>query len=166
MIISLHSKNFRRYGAVVVLAALSVSSAFAQLSKRWDELPDSLRDKNVTAVLHGGRTERGKFVEARPDLLILQGKTRVEIPRQSVSSLAIDRPSESHLQEAHHIIHIGYSTAFRRLFSPAAILGLVEVPAVTAYSAVTVPFCALGDLVGAPRREGGATAIYMLPDRK
>jgi hypothetical protein len=139
---------------------------FAQLSKRWDELPDVLREKNVTAVLHGGHAERGTFVEIGPDVLVLLGKARIEIPRKSISSLAIEHPAKSHLEDAHHVIHVGYSTAFRRLFSPAAILGIIEVPIMTGYSAVTLPFCALGDAIGAPRKEGTSTAIYLLPDKK
>jgi hypothetical protein len=52
----------------------------------------------------------------------------------------------------HHLADLGdgMSKSFRRgfgwLFSPAAALGLVTIPATVAWGAVAAPFCLLGDL--------------------
>jgi hypothetical protein len=64
---------------------------------------------------------------------------------------------------SHRILHDGYAHGFRHLFSPEAPVGLIEVPAITAYAAVTLPFCVLGDILGVNRRERIAEEIRILP---
>jgi hypothetical protein len=145
--------------AVVIVASLETTSA--KTPKHWSELREFLKDKYVTVVEKGGRSQRGRFVTTSTDSLTIEDGQTAEIPRDSISSLRVDLPRKTRLEELGGVLHKGYSDTFRDLFSPAAPVGIVGVPAVTAYAIVATPFCILGDIFG--ERKPSPVDIEIVP---
>src|SRR5882724_11380990 len=104
MTISLHALRFQRAAAVAVLAAMSVPSLFAARPMHWEELPAYLQGKYVTAVMQDGKAHRGLFVETQSGSLVLKGSTRMELPRNAVSMLRVEQPTQGNVQNANRIL--------------------------------------------------------------
>jgi len=157
----LNCSILRRAAVVAVASSLMLSAAPPKVSKRWSQLSAYLYGKYVTVVLKGGGSQAGRFVSATPDVLTLEGGKTVS--RDLVVGLSAAPVNKSNLEKLGEVLHRGYKDSFESLFSPAAPLGIVGVPAVTAYAVVATPFCALGDLFG-DRKQPAPVEIQILPD--
>jgi hypothetical protein len=71
----------------------------------------------------------------------------VKIARSTLTRIQMYQPGNGH-----HLADLGngmsksFARGFGWLFSPAAPLGLVAIPATVAWGAVAAPFCLLGDM--------------------
>ena len=154
-------KNTRRFShlcrlAVYAAAAFSLSSsANAEVPKKWSELRVYLQGKYVTILTKDGKSQHGRFLGTSPEAVILDDgdgfdRRDVQVPRTSFTMIRVDL-EPANLEKFGWTLHRGYTHAFHRLFSEGAPLGIIEVPAITAYAVVTAPFCALGDLFARPK---------------
>ena len=156
-------KNTRRFPPIRRFAAFAATVVFlshslhAEVPKKWSELTTYLRGKYVTIVTKDGRRMQGHFVGTSPTDVILDDRTtgdlfygnNVLVPRATFTTIRVgSEPIQ--LEKLGRDLHRGYAHALRRLFSEAAPLGIVEVPIITAWAAISAPFCALGDLFAAP----------------
>jgi hypothetical protein len=148
----------RRFVAFAATAVFLTHSLHAEVPKKWSELTTYLRGKYVTIVSKDGRSVRGHFVGTSPNAVLLNTGNGGDlmysgsfaVPRATFTTIRVD-PEPVKLEKLGHDLHSGYAHAFRRLFSEAAPLGIVEVPAVTVWAVISAPFCALGDLFAPPR---------------
>jgi hypothetical protein len=157
--------HLRRAAAIAVAFTLSLAAA-PKVPKTWSELASYLRGKYVTITMKNGHSTKGLFVESRPDALVLAGGK--EVPRTMVVGVRLDGdPSieKSKLDQLGGILRTGYSHTLKNLFGPMAPIGIVEVPAVTAYAIVAAPFCALGDLFS-DRHKAPPIDIELVADTK
>ncbi len=101
---------------------------------------------NVTTS--DGKTISGACTSTDADALSLNSNQRiVKIARSTLTRIQMYQSGNGH-----HLADLGngMSKSFRMgigwLFSPAAPLGLVTIPATVAWGAVAAPFCLLGDM--------------------
>jgi hypothetical protein len=147
-----------RLATFAAAAVFFSHSLHAQVPKKWSELADYLKGKYVTIVTRDGKSMHGHFVSASNTAVLLDPSKTVdfvyngsfEVPRNSFTTIRVGTEPIK-LEKLGHDLHRGYAHAFRRLFSEAAPLGIVEVPAITAWAVISAPFCALGDLFAAPQ---------------
>ena len=130
-----------------ILAALAPLRA-ADVQARWDNLcrVAGVHQLNVTTL--DGKTVSGSCTSTDADGLSLTANQRVvKIARATLTRIQMYQPGNGH-----HLADLGdgMSKSFKRgfgwLFSPAAPLGLVAIPATVAWGAVAAPFCLLGDM--------------------
>jgi hypothetical protein len=152
------SSRFRQLAIFAAAGFLFSNLANAQVPKKWSELTTYLKGKYVTIVTSDGRSMHGHFIGTSPTTVILDSGREAdfiysgsfEVPRASFTTIRVGG-EPINLEKLGRDLHRGYAHAFRRLFSEAAPLGIIEVPAITAWAAISAPFCALGDLFAAPR---------------
>ena len=82
------------------------------------------------------------------DALSLTANQRVvKIARSTLTRIEMYQPGNGHhLADLGNSMSRSFARGFGWLFSPAAPLGLVAIPATIAWGAVAAPFCLLGDL--------------------
>jgi hypothetical protein len=119
----------------------------ADLQARWSELCHVAGGHQLNVTTSDGKTVSGACLKTDADALSLTANQRVvEIARSTLSRIQMYQPGGHRLAD----LGDGMSKSFRRgfswLFSPAAAMGLVAIPATVAWGAVAAPFCLLGDL--------------------
>jgi hypothetical protein len=133
--------------AVGVLATLAPLRA-ADVQTRWDNLCRFAGTRQLNVTTSDGTTVSGSCTSTDADALSLSSNQRiVKIARSTLTRIQMYQPGNGH-----HLADLGsgMSKSFRMgfgwLFSPAAPLGLVTIPATIAWGAVAAPFCLLGDM--------------------
>jgi len=115
---------------------------------RWKDLCQVAGSHQLNVTTSDGNTVSGSCTSTDADGLSLTANQRVvKIARSTLTRIQMYQPGSGH-----HLADLGdgMSKSFRRgfgwLFSPAAPLGLVTIPATLAWGAVSAPFCLLGDM--------------------
>src|SRR5580700_2979912 len=115
---------------------------------RWIDLCSVAGSHQLNVTTSDGQTVSGSCNSTDADGLSLSANQRiVKIARSTLTRIQMYQPGNGH-----HLADLGngmsksFVRGFGWLFSPAAPLGLVAIPATVAWGAVSVPFCLLGDM--------------------
>ncbi len=140
-------KHIFRSFAFCTLAALAPLRA-TDVQARWDSLCQVAGRHQFNVTTSDGKSVSGACASTDADALSLTTNQRVvKIARSALTRIQMVQPGK-----AHHLANLrdGMSKSFKRgfvwLFSPAAPLGLVAIPATVAWGAISAPFCLLGDM--------------------
>jgi hypothetical protein len=130
------------------LACVLPLHAADEIHARWIDLCRVAGRYQLNVTTSDGNTVSGSWVSTDADELSLNTQQRViNIARSTLSRIQMYQPGNGRRLAD---LGDGMSKSFRRgfgwLFSPAAPLGLVAIPATVAWGAVAAPFCLLGDL--------------------
>ena len=124
----------------------------ADLQAHWNDLCHVAANRQLSVTTTDGRTVNGSCASSDADGLSLTANQRViKIARSTLTRIQLYQPGSGH-----HLADLGkgMSKSFRMgfgwLFSPAAPLGLVVIPATVAWGAVAAPFCLLSELGDEP----------------
>jgi hypothetical protein len=116
---------------------------------RWMDLCRVAGSHQLNVTTSDGNTVSGSCTSTDAEGLSLTANQRViKITRSTLSRIQM----YSQPGNGHHLADLGdgmyksFRKGFGWLFSPAAPLGLVAIPATVAWGAVAAPFCLLGDL--------------------
>lgn len=130
-----------------IFAALAPLHA-ADLQASWNDLCRVAAGHQLNVTTSDGKTISGACTSTDADALSLNSNQRiVKIARSTLTRIQMYQSGNGH-----HLADLGngMSKSFRMgigwLFSPAAPLGLVTIPATVAWGAVAAPFCLLGDM--------------------
>ena len=90
----------------------------------------------------------GYCVSIDVDSITVRGKDNkiVTIGRTAYSKIMLVTGEPHPLRALGRGMRSSFRSGFRALFSPAAPIGLIQVPATVAWGAVSAPFCVLGEL--------------------
>ena len=137
---------FRSFAFCTLVAWAPVHAA--DLQARWNDLCRVAAGRQLNVTTSDGATLRGSCASTGADGLSLSTNQRVvKIARSTLSRIQLYQPGNGH-----HLADLGqgmsksFHKGFVWLFSPAAPLGLVAIPATVAWGAVSAPFCLLGDM--------------------
>jgi hypothetical protein len=140
-------KHFSWLLAVGFWAALAPLEA-ADVQAHWNDLCRVAAGRQLNVTTSDGKTISGACTSTNADELSLTSNQRViKIARSTLTRIQMYDPGTGH-----HLADLGdkmsksFKTGFGWLFSPAAPLGLVAIPATVAWGAVAAPFCLLGDI--------------------
>jgi hypothetical protein len=132
------------FGILAVLAPLRA----ADVQAHWNELCRVAAGHQLNVTTSDGDTINGTCVATNGDDLTLTVNQRaMKIARSTLTRIQMYDPGNGH-----HLADLGdglsksFKKGFGWLFSPAAPLGLVAIPATVAWGAVAAPFCILGDM--------------------
>ncbi len=130
------------------LAAWAPLQAADDIHTKWNDLCHMAANRQLSVTTTDGRTVNGSCASTDADGLSLTANQRViKIARSTLTRIQLYQPgSGHHLADLGHGMSKSFRTGFGWLFSPAAPLGLVAIPATVAWGAVAAPFCLLGDL--------------------
>jgi hypothetical protein len=119
----------------------------ATIHARWNDLCQVARNRPLSVTTSDGQTVNGACTSTDADVLSLNSNQRiVKIARATLTRIQLYQPGNHHLADLGRGMSKGFQTGFGWLFSPAAPLGLVVIPATVAWGAMAAPFCLLGDL--------------------
>jgi hypothetical protein len=120
----------------------------ADLQAHWAELCRVAGAHQLNVTTSDGKTLSGSCASTDADGLSLSTNQRVvKIARSTLARIQMYQPGAGHhLADLGDGMHKSFRKGFGWLFSPAAPLGLVAIPATVAWGAVAAPFCLLGDL--------------------
>jgi hypothetical protein len=120
----------------------------ADLQARWNDLCHVAGTRQLNITTSDGKTLSGKCASTSPDELSLNNNQLVvKIARSTLTRIQMYDPGTGHhLADLGNGMQKSFQQGFRWLFSPAAALGLVTIPATVAWGAVAAPFCVLGDM--------------------
>ena len=140
-------KTLFRTLAFCTLAAWAPLHA-ADIQAHWNDLCHVAANRQLSVTTTDGRTVNGSCTSSDSDGLSLTANQRViKIARSTLTRIQLYQPGNGH-----HLAELGkgmsksFQMGFGWLFSPAAPLGLISIPATVAWGAVAAPFCLLGDL--------------------
>ena len=140
-------KHTFRLLAIGFWAALASLHA-AELEAHWNELCRVAAGRQLSVTTSDGKTVSGTCANTNADELSLANQHIVtKVARSTLARIQMYDPGTGH-----HLADLGkgmsksFKTGFGWLFSPAAPLGLVAIPATVAWGAVAAPFCILGDM--------------------
>ena len=118
------------------------------IHSNWTDLCRVAGGHQLNVTTSDGKIISGTCTSTTADELSLTANQRVvKIARSTLSRIQMYQSGNGH-----HLADLGsgMSKSFQRgfawLFSPAAPLGLVAIPATIAWGAVSAPFCILGDM--------------------
>jgi hypothetical protein len=146
-------KDFTFFGIrVAIFSAILVWTlpvrAADDIHANWTDLCRVAAGHQLNVTTSDGKTISGSCTSTYGDELSLTANQRiVKIARSTLTRIQMYDPGNGH-----HLADLGngmsksFKTGFGWLFSPAAPLGLVAIPATIAWGAVAAPFCLLGDL--------------------
>lgn len=131
-----------------VLAWTLPVRAADDLHARWNDLCHVAGGRQLNVTTTDGTTVSGSCTSTDAEGLSLTANQRVvKIARATLTRIQMYQPGNGH-----HLADLGsgmsksFSRGFGWLFSPAAPLGVVAIPATVAWGAVAAPFCLLGDM--------------------
>ena len=131
----------------VLAWALPVHAA-DDIHARWNDLCRVAGSHQLNVTTTDGIITKGTCASTNDSEIALTANQRVvKIARSTLTRIQMYQPGNGH-----HLADLGsgmsksFSKGFGWLFSPAAPLGLVAIPATVAWGAVSAPFCLLGDL--------------------
>ena len=140
-------KNVLGFLALCTLAAWAPLQA-ADLQISWNNLCHVTGTHQLNVTTSDGKTVSGTCGSTLGDELSLTVNQRaIKIARSTLTRIQMYDPGNGH-----HLADLGdglsksFKKGFGWLFSPAAPLGLIAIPATVAWGAVSAPFCLLGDM--------------------
>jgi hypothetical protein len=132
----------------LAVGALTIPLRAADVPARWENLCRVAGGRQLNVTTSDGKTVSGTCSATPGDELVLTvNQKAVNIARSTLARIEMYDPGNGH-----HLADLGngMSKSFRQgfgwLFSPAAPLGLITIPATVAWGAVAAPFCLLGDM--------------------
>ncbi|MGP0073300.1 MAG: hypothetical protein ACLPWF_15385 [Bryobacteraceae bacterium] len=137
------------FGILVAMAPLHA----ADVQARWNDLCRVAGAHQLNVTTSDGKTVSGTCIGTSGDDLSLTVKHltsnqgAIKVARSTLTRIQMYDPGNGH-----HLADLGdgmsksFKKGFGWLFSPAAPLGLVAIPATVAWGAVSAPFCLLGDM--------------------
>jgi hypothetical protein len=130
------------------LAASAPLHAADEIATRWNDLCQVASGRQLDVTTSDGRTVSGICTSTDAESLALTHNQRlVRIARSTLTRIQMYDPGKGHhLADLGDSLSRSFKTSFGWLFSPAAPLGLVAIPATVAWGAVAAPFCLLGDM--------------------
>jgi hypothetical protein len=141
-----HTLRFLTLSAA--LAGAFPMHAADDVHTRWNDLCRVAGGHQLNVTTSDGQTVSGSCSSTDADGLSLTANQRiVKIARSTLTRIQMYQPGNGH-----HLADLGngmsksFVRGFGWLFSPAAPLGLVAIPATVAWGAVAAPFCLLGDM--------------------
>jgi len=140
-------KNILCRFAFGILAALAPLYA-ADLQARWNDLCRVAGSHQLNVTTSDGKTVSGTCASTNADTLSLTfNQSVLKIARSTLTRIQMYDPGNGHrLADLGDGMYKSFHKGFGWLFSPAAPLGLVAIPATVASGAVSASFCLLGDL--------------------
>ena len=129
-----------------ILAAIAPLHA-GDVQARWTDLCRVAGTRQLNVTTSDGKTVSGACSGTDADELSLNSNQRiVKIARSTLTRIQMYEPGNHRLADLGSGMAKSFRMGFGWLFSPAAVLGLVVVPATVAWGAVAAPFCLLGDI--------------------
>jgi hypothetical protein len=131
-----------------VLAWALPAHAADDIHARWNDLCRVAGSHQLNVTTTDGIITKGTCASTSDSEIALTANQRVvKIARSTLTRIQMYQPGNGHhLADLGSGISKSLSKGFGWLFSPAAPLGLVAIPATVAWGAVSAPFCLLGDL--------------------
>lgn len=122
--------------------------AATDIHARWTDLCRVANGRQLNVTTSDGATVSGSCTGTDADALSLTANQRVvKIARSTLTRIQMYQTGNGHhLADLGNSMSKSFARGFGWLFSPAAPLGLVAIPATIAWGAVAAPFCLLGDL--------------------
>lgn len=129
-----------------LLLATICSVAASAAEVHWSELPKILKGKTIEVVMESGEVHRGRFLETRPDAIVLKEKGRVEISRTAIASLTSGwRTRGTHLSSFNECLGFFVVLEVAGLGTLEFPLSLVALPVTAAVGIVGLPIFAIWD---------------------
>jgi hypothetical protein len=144
--------SFPYFGAAVLSAAFLTSlplRADDAVQVVWTNVCGVATGRTLTVTSADGSTVEGHCMAIQVDSISVQTRNGpVKVARAAVSriEMAVSRREGHQLHRLGDGIRKGLQQGLDWTFSTFAPLGIVTVPAVLGWAAVSAPFCALGDL--------------------
>ncbi len=134
----------KRTLALFLLASVSLCAEPFQLP--WKEVCHHTKDRELVITTETGETIDGYCVGIDVNEVSIEttGKP-IKVAKAAVAKLRII-PRRYRVRALGTGMQNGLTWGVRALFSPAAVAGLVTIPATLAWGAVSLPFCVIGDL--------------------
>jgi hypothetical protein len=137
--------------AVTALAlAMPPSSLFAseEIQVPWSGICTAARGRELALTTADGATVTGycAAIDVKEITIRTADNRMIKVGRAVLSRLSFHPYKGHQLQALRHGVHIGLKDGADNLLSVAALWGIIEIPGTLAWGAVTLPFCALGDL--------------------
>lgn len=133
-------------------AAITISSlpllAADSIETNWNQVCRVADGRELIVKTANGDTVEGYCVSVDVDGLGVKTKDGQikHIARTALARLDVQRSKGHQLSALGKGVHDGLKFGFDSLLSPAALVGVVTIPATLAWGAVSTPFCILGDL--------------------
>lgn len=153
-----------RFHPVAMLAIAVAFTLQAAPSEQmlWKDLAAYVRGKQVTIKTKDGTSLSGRPFMVRPDGIYFDIGTPQKGARDEVQSLHWQSVNETQTDKLGKTLSRAYRHSGQLLGTQLGPIGLLELPAITAWGAAAVPFCLLGDLfTDHPKTSGD---ISILPD--
>lgn len=136
---------------LLTLSALLASSgalyADDPVEVHWNDFCRVTQGHQVEITTDAGETVSGYCVLINADeVQVNVGGRIVKLGRKTLAHINMERSEGYQLRSLGRGMRTGLKNGFKWLLSPAAIGGVVTIPAVLVWGAVSAPFCALGDL--------------------
>jgi hypothetical protein len=113
----------------------------------WKDFCRAAQHRELEITTTGGDTVSGYCVSINADEVgIHAGGKVVKLGRAALAKIQIERSKGNQLRSLGRGMHSGLKQGANWLLSPAAVAGIVTIPATLAWGAVSAPFCILGDL--------------------
>jgi len=114
---------------------------------QWRDLCRASHGRQLEIKTDVGDTVSGYcFTISADEVQIKTGSSIVKLGRKALSTVYMSRSEGPQLQRLGRGMRAGLQSGVRWLLSPAALAGVVAIPATLAWGAVSAPFCAIGDL--------------------
>jgi hypothetical protein len=121
--------------------------ADAEIYTKWTDLCHLAANRQLSVTTTDGRTVNGSCASTDADGLSLTANQRViKMARSTLTRIQLYQPGNHRLADLGKGMSKSFRMGFGWLFSPAAPMGLISIPATVAWGAVAAPFCLLGDL--------------------
>jgi hypothetical protein len=134
--------------AIALAIAPSCLLASDEVQVPWSGICAAAHGREIAIKTADGATVTGYCVaiDVKEITVRTADNRMVKVGRAVLSRLSFHQYKGRQLQTLGHGVHKGLKDGSDNLLSVAAIWGMIEIPATLAWGAVSLPFCALGDL--------------------
>ena len=144
-------QHIRKHTSFAILSAALAWTlplhAADDIHTHWINLCHVAGAHQLNLTTTDGKTVSGTCTSMNNDEIALTAnQSVVKIARATLTRIQMYQPSNHHLADLGTGMAKSFSRGFSWLFSPAAPLGLITIPATVAWGAVSAPFCLLGDM--------------------
>ena len=135
--------------AILAMTAYSLPLSAADAKNvPWNSVCREAQGRELLVTSDDGSVVSGSCfsIDANDIAVNTPDRGVVKIARKTLSKLEVQASRKHQVRKLGKEMHHSLKFGFKQLFSPAAPVGMVVVPAVIAWGAVAFPFCVLGDL--------------------
>jgi hypothetical protein len=130
-----------------LLGCGSLLRAADPVEVHWNDFCKVSQGRQLEITTDAGETVSGYCLSVNADeVQDNTGGRIVKLGRKALSHVIMERTEGHQLRSLGRGMRTGLKNGWKWLLSPSAIEGIVAIPAVLAWGAVSAPFCALGDL--------------------